>query len=287
MLLIPIKTFLHSEIFQAVQLSASSNIVIGSADISETDLEKIDGITNGTGAANKALVLDVNADITAGLRNLTITGDLTVQGTTTTIDSTTINISQSFTFEGPADDYETVLHAGTPVADTTINLPALAAGTYHLPVIAGAATAASALVTADEFAQLDGGQNRLNITIVDADGFLMNDGGTMKHVSASAVATYVGNNIAETVQSFSANGNVSSSAGAIILAQSASSAYTLTLEPAADSSGKIFKIKREDGQNVTIDANGSEKIDDDTSIVLESQYAAVMLFSNGTQYFVI
>jgi hypothetical protein len=38
---------------------------------------------------------------------LTLTGDLTVQGTTTTIDSTTINISSSFTFEGVADDYET------------------------------------------------------------------------------------------------------------------------------------------------------------------------------------
>lgn len=271
----------------ANRLSASSNIVIGNADINETDLEQIDGITPGTGAASKALVLDGNADITAGLRNLTITGDLTVQGTTTTIDSTTINISQSFTFEGPADAHETTLHAGTPIADTTVNLPALAAGTYHLPVLADAATAASALVTAAEFSQLDGGQNRLNITIVDADGFLMNDGGTMKHVSASAVATYVGNNIQETIQDFNSNGNISASAGTIILAQSASSAYTLTLEPAADSNKKIFKIKREDGQNVTIKANGSEKIDDDGAIVLESEYAAVMLFSNGTQYFVI
>ena len=40
----------------------------------ETDLEKLDGITNGTAAANKALVADANVDI-SGLRNLDMTGD--------------------------------------------------------------------------------------------------------------------------------------------------------------------------------------------------------------------
>ena len=35
----------------------------------ETDLEKLDGITNGTAAANKALVADANKDV-SGLRNL-------------------------------------------------------------------------------------------------------------------------------------------------------------------------------------------------------------------------
>ena len=54
---------------------------IGSADFNETDLEKLDGITNGTAAANKALVLDSNKDA-SGLRNLTMTGDMTA-GTVT------------------------------------------------------------------------------------------------------------------------------------------------------------------------------------------------------------
>ena len=39
-------------------VTAGSSFIIGSADLNETDLEKLDGITNGTGAANKALVLD-------------------------------------------------------------------------------------------------------------------------------------------------------------------------------------------------------------------------------------
>jgi len=59
----------------------AAGFTIGSAAMNEADLEKIDGITNGAGAANKALVLDGDADVASGLRNLTasgtITGDLT------------------------------------------------------------------------------------------------------------------------------------------------------------------------------------------------------------------
>jgi hypothetical protein len=60
----------------------ATGFIIGNADINETDLEKIDGITNGAGAASKALVLDSNADVASGLRNLTASG--TLQGTTIT-----------------------------------------------------------------------------------------------------------------------------------------------------------------------------------------------------------
>jgi hypothetical protein len=53
----------------AGRLQADDNIVtagsfvIGSADMNEADLEKLDGITNGTAAAGKALVLDANKAI--------------------------------------------------------------------------------------------------------------------------------------------------------------------------------------------------------------------------------
>jgi hypothetical protein len=45
----------------------------------------------GTGEASKAVVLDSNKDFT-GIRNLTLSGDLTVNGTTTTINSTIVNV---------------------------------------------------------------------------------------------------------------------------------------------------------------------------------------------------
>ena len=57
-------------------ITAGTSFIIGSADLNEADMEKIDGITNGAGAANKALVLDGNADVASGLRSVTGSGDL-------------------------------------------------------------------------------------------------------------------------------------------------------------------------------------------------------------------
>ena len=52
---------------------------IGSAVISEAELETIDGITAGTAAASKALVVDASKDI-AGIRNIGNTGTITTTG---------------------------------------------------------------------------------------------------------------------------------------------------------------------------------------------------------------
>ena len=63
------------DVVSSRSITAGSSFIIGSADLNETDLEKLDGITDGTAAANKAMVLDSNADISGG-RNLTISGEL-------------------------------------------------------------------------------------------------------------------------------------------------------------------------------------------------------------------
>lgn len=44
-------------------VTATGSYIIGGADLNETDLEKLDGITNGTQAANKAVVADANVNI--------------------------------------------------------------------------------------------------------------------------------------------------------------------------------------------------------------------------------
>jgi len=58
-------------------ITAGTSFIIGSADLNETDLEKLDGITNGTVAANKAVVVDASLDAD-GFRNIDGTGDLTM-----------------------------------------------------------------------------------------------------------------------------------------------------------------------------------------------------------------
>jgi hypothetical protein len=123
---------------------------------------------------------------------------LTVNGSVTSVNSTTINITSSFTFEGPADAHETTLSAGTPTADITVMLPQYAtAETVHMAVLADASTADSANVTAAEFALLDGGSSIGTTTIASGDGFLHNDGGTMKQTQIDKLtAKFAGNGLA-------------------------------------------------------------------------------------------
>ena len=64
--------------------------------------------------------------------DVTIAGNLTVQGTTTTVDSATITVTSTFTFEGAtADSFETNLTVVDPTADRTVTIPD-ATGTISL-----------------------------------------------------------------------------------------------------------------------------------------------------------
>ncbi len=59
-----------------------------------------------------------------GSGNVTVSGDLTVSGTTTTINSTTINATTGIVFEGlTANAFETTLAVTDPTADRTLTLP--------------------------------------------------------------------------------------------------------------------------------------------------------------------
>lgn len=53
-------------------ITATGSFIIGAADMAEADLEKLDGVTDGTAAANKAVVLDGSLDI-ATINSLTAT----------------------------------------------------------------------------------------------------------------------------------------------------------------------------------------------------------------------
>ena len=64
----------------------------GSASITAAELNVLDGVTGGTATASKVVVLDVNKDIT-GIRNMVLAGNLTVSGTTTTVNSTTVAVA--------------------------------------------------------------------------------------------------------------------------------------------------------------------------------------------------
>ena len=90
------------------------NGVVGGTTTSQT-ITALTSTTIGNGGTTA---------ITMSGANVTVAGNLTVEGTTTTVDSTTINIQNSFVFEGAtADAHETNLTTVDPTADRTISLP--------------------------------------------------------------------------------------------------------------------------------------------------------------------
>jgi hypothetical protein len=73
--LTPNATVANSTTAVAGNLTVGGSLSLGSAAITEAELEMLDGITAGTVIASKAIVTDSDKDITGG-RNITITGEL-------------------------------------------------------------------------------------------------------------------------------------------------------------------------------------------------------------------
>jgi hypothetical protein len=91
------------------------------ADSYETTLQVTDPTADRTITFPDATGTVVLAD---GSGNVTVSGDLTVSGTTTTINSTTINATTGIVFEGAtANAFETTLTVADPTADRTITFP--------------------------------------------------------------------------------------------------------------------------------------------------------------------
>ena len=166
-------------------VTAGTSFIIGSADLNETDLEKLDGITDGTAAANKALVLDSNKDA-SGLRNLTMTGDMTA-GTVTmtgfTVDADGDTALKSLAVDDGSTigcDSDTDLMSlaagaltvnGTLSADTSFTLDAVTVDATELGyldgVTAGTAAASKALVL--DASKNIGSLNQLTASAIKVD----------------------------------------------------------------------------------------------------------------------
>ena len=102
-----------------------TNSSITVSDGSNTSPVNLGGTLTFAGTANEIDVAENAGTITYGLpNNVTIAGNLTVNGTTTTVNSTTIEVTNSFTFEGTtSDDHETTLTVIDPTADRTVSIP--------------------------------------------------------------------------------------------------------------------------------------------------------------------
>jgi len=102
-----------------------ANSAITVSDGSNSTARALGSTLTISGTANEVEVVESSGTVTVGLPNdVIIAGNLTVQGTQTKVDSTTIEVTNSFTFEGTtSDDHETVLTVENPTADRTVTIP--------------------------------------------------------------------------------------------------------------------------------------------------------------------
>ena len=266
----------------------NDSLVIGKDSTDDIiDFSPADGLKIETDGTARLTITDALSTVS---NNLMVMGNLTVSGTTTTIDSTTINISSSFKFEGPLDDHETILNCGTPVADSEVFLPQLPAGQYHLAALADAPSAASAAVTAAEFAILDGDTAASSFVIADGDQMIINDGGaggTLKQAAMSSLKTYM---TSEAVSKRTAGQSLI--VGVNYFDDFGSNGEVAVTLPASSDmvQGQRIKVKApsDTAANRYLKINtqaGSQKIDGEDAILLESPHAAVELVYVDTDIF--
>jgi len=138
--------------------------------------------------------------------------------------------------------------------------------------------------TAAEINKLDGGTSATSTTVADADRVILNDNGTIVQVAMTDIKTYIGGGTSwQAVKT----GNYTASAGQGVFVNTTSAAITVTL-PAGTIGDEVSIIDyagTADSNNITIAADGSEKIHgstDDLTVATE-RAAFTLVFTDSTQ----
>jgi hypothetical protein len=136
-----------------------------------------------------------------------------------------------------------------------------------------------------------------NITVKDEGSTITTNATSFNFVGAAVVASNSGTEVTVTLSSAvysrrAVTSTLTSSVNDLILGVSASAALDIRLPAASGfTGGANFIVKDEagnaDSYNITIRAAGSDKIDGEGSIKLESPYGAVSIYSNGTDKFFV
>jgi len=159
----------------------AGSFVIGSADINENDLEAIDGVTAGTVAASKAVVVDTNKDISS-FRNITLTGEL---------DAGSLDVSGNVDVGGLLKMPD-VTSGKILVGDGTSYQEVAVSGDVTMASSGAVTIATDAVESGMLNDNVISGQTELGSGIADTDEILISDGGLVKRTDMSVVKTYIG-----------------------------------------------------------------------------------------------
>ena len=231
-------------------LTAATSITVGSAVLTEAELETLDGVTVGTAIASKVVTTDANID-TTGQRNLTITGeldaatgdfsgDVDIDGTanldTVDIDGAT-QIDATVTVGVDDTGYDVKFFGDTSGAhmlwDASVD-DLILAGAGRVVVPEGNLVLGSTAVTSTpaEINLIDGGATVGTTAVADGDGLLHNDNGTMRVTSAATFKTYFQEGIS------TAYDDLTTGDAAVLITTSSGN---ITIDAAANDSDIILK----------------------------------------------
>ena len=175
------------------ELDAATLDISGDADIDGTtnlDIVDIDGAVNIAAATTIATDNKIQFRDTAIYIQSSADGQLDiVADTEVQIAATTIDINGAVALNGAITGATNITLSGELDAATLdISGDADIDGTLETDALSLNGTAVTS--TAAELNIMDGGTSASDITIVDADQFVVNDNGTMKQVAATKVAAY-------------------------------------------------------------------------------------------------
>jgi len=217
-------------------------------------------ITSGFGSINNGSSA-ITSTGTGSFGCVVISGNLTVSGQTTTVNSEIVNIA----------DHNIVLDSNNGTA----------------AVIDGAGITIEGGSGDDVTFQWLAGSTRMELK--KGASFADFKMGILTGVDGAFSGDVSCKGVQETMQTHTEAATLSFADGAIVKCTAGAADYTLTLPAASGNSGRIFKIKRADAATyvITIDANGSETIDGYQTIGLESDYAGLSLICDGSNWLIL
>lgn len=192
--------------------------------------------------------------------DLNVTGNLTVSGTTTTVNSTTIDVQNSVRFEGAtADAHETILTVEDPTADRTVTIP----------------NATTTLVGTDTT------QTLTNKTLTSPTiGTIVNSGTLTLPTSTD---TLVGRATTDTLT----NKTITNAASISIANTQTTDSLLLTTTEDSSTAGPVLTLKRNSASPADADYIGQVKFkgenDNDDEITYAKITGKILDASNGTE----
>ena len=216
--------------------------------------------------------INVSGGSIAGTLSTAAQANVTSLGTLTTL--TVDNVIINGTTIGHTDDTDLITLAdGIATVAGEISVTTLDIGGTNVTA------------TAAELNLLDGGTSvGSSITLADADGFVVNDGGTMKTIPASDIKTY---NPGGTAWQSVVTSNTTMVAGRGYFVDTTSAAITMTL-PSSASQGDTIQIidygATADTNNITIGRNSHKIQGDAADLTVSTERAAFSLvYVDATQ----